>query len=301
MKTNRWHELLENLGVWKRRGEVAPHKPLLTLLLLARSQQGLSSQVAFKELDAPLKSLLMQFGPQRRTYHPEFPFWYLQNDGFWQVQNREFFERERQTRKGKTQPTKTALLHHHAVGEVNNFLWKQLKQEPELVPRLARSLLDQFWPSSLHDDIVSAVGLNMADTEVVTRKKRDPRFRHEVLRAYERKCAVCGYDARLGDALFGLEAAHIKWFQYSGPDQVSNGLALCSLHHKALDKGAIGMSDNRKILVSSELSGHETVRKTILDFNGQVVRGPQGVGDKPDERFVVWHRKNVFRGPARDW
>ena len=38
--------------------------------------------------------------------------------------------------------------------------------------------------------------------------------------------------------VFGLEAAHITWHAGDGPDLVPNGLVLCTLHHKALDRGA---------------------------------------------------------------
>ena len=52
---------------------------------------------------------------------------------------------------------------------------------------------------------------------------------------------MCKYDIRFGDRLLGLEAAHIRWHSHDGRDVVSNGLALCSVHHKALDLGAMGL------------------------------------------------------------
>jgi HNH endonuclease len=35
----------------------------------------------------------------------------------------------------------------------------------------------------------------------------------------------------------GIEAAHVQWFNFGGPDSLDNGLALCSLHHKLFDVG----------------------------------------------------------------
>ena len=52
---------------------------------------------------------------------------------------------------------------------------------------------------------------------------------------------MCEYDIRFGDRLPGLEAAHIRWHSHDGRDVVSNGLALCGVHHKALDLGAMGL------------------------------------------------------------
>lgn len=48
------------------------------------------------------------------------------------------------------------------------------------------------------------VGLN-ADRVISRRKKRDPKFRDYVLTAYEYRCAVCGFDLRLGNVTVGLE------------------------------------------------------------------------------------------------
>ena len=58
-----------------------------------------------------------------------------------------------------------------------------------------------------------------------------------MLRAYERRCAVCELDVRIDGQSIGLEAAHIKWHSHKGPAQVRNGLALCVLHHKFFDSG----------------------------------------------------------------
>ncbi len=84
---------------------------------------------------------------------------------------------------------------------------------------------------SIHADILAAVGLSFEASKVAT-KKRDPQFRQRVLTAYEYRCAVCGFDVRLGSVSIALDAAHIHWHQAGGPDLESNGLALCILHHK---------------------------------------------------------------------
>ena len=51
----------------------------------------------------------------------------------------------------------------------------------------------------------------------------------------------------------GLEAAHIRWFAYGGPDEADNGLALCSFHHHALDRGGITISPELRVLVSQHI------------------------------------------------
>jgi putative restriction endonuclease len=79
-------ELLGGINIWKKGGQRAPHKPLLLLMTLARVQRGESRLATFEVIEPALKRLLQDFGPQRKSFHPEFPFWRLQNDGdFWVV------------------------------------------------------------------------------------------------------------------------------------------------------------------------------------------------------------------------
>src|SRR5436309_15996066 len=72
------------LGIWKQGNQRAPHRPLLVLYALGRWQRGLTD-VTFHEAEPDLKNLLQEFGPPRRSDHPEQPFWRLQRDGVWIV------------------------------------------------------------------------------------------------------------------------------------------------------------------------------------------------------------------------
>jgi putative restriction endonuclease len=76
----------DKLNVWKRGSVRAPHKPLLVLYALGRWQNG-ETQIPFSEAVTPLTELLRDFGPQRMTFHPEHPFWHLENDGVWKVES----------------------------------------------------------------------------------------------------------------------------------------------------------------------------------------------------------------------
>lgn len=72
--------------------------------------------------------------------------------------------------------------------------------------------------------------------EIVTtvqRLSRDRRFRMAVLEAYERHCVACDIQLDL------VTAAHIVPVKASGTDEVTNGLALCHLHHAAYDTGLV--------------------------------------------------------------
>src|SRR6202140_1084502 len=74
----------DDLSIWKKGDQRAPHKPLLILYALGRWQRGLP-EVTFLETELELTALLREFGPPRRSDHPEQPFWRLPNDGVWNV------------------------------------------------------------------------------------------------------------------------------------------------------------------------------------------------------------------------
>ena len=43
------------------------------------------TEIPFAEVSRDLTELLKEFGPSRKSHHPEYPFWRLQNDGVWVV------------------------------------------------------------------------------------------------------------------------------------------------------------------------------------------------------------------------
>jgi hypothetical protein len=70
MTCNQARERFGSLNVWRRGGERAPHKPLLLLLTLARIARGGDRLVHFGEVEEPLRTLLVEFGPPRKSQNP---------------------------------------------------------------------------------------------------------------------------------------------------------------------------------------------------------------------------------------
>ncbi len=287
-------EKFRGLKVWQRGDERAPHKPLLVLLALGNYASGAGRLIPYSQIDAPLKRLLEAFGPPRKSHHTEYPFWRLQNDGVWELENAGQVE----SRKSNKDAKKSELLKYNVAGGFTRGLYDAITADPSLIKSISTDLLDRCFPDSFHQEILDSVGLH-EDVEIVTRKKRDPRFRELVLTAYEFRCAICGLDLRMGGRALGLEAAHIKWHQARGPDTVDNGLSLCSLHHKLFDRGAIGLADDRTLLVSESVHGTEGLASWLLTYHGNHIRSPQRASYAPSSEFLGWHRKEVFRSPAR--
>lgn len=288
-------EQLARVVVWRHGEQRAPHKPLLLLLALARVQRGEPRLATFASIEEKLRRLLDEFGPPRRAQHPEQPFWRLRKDGsFWEIPDAAAFLAE--GGEGAEGNPRLALLRRLDVrGGFSPEVYALLRQDPNLVNRLAAQLLGEHFPESLHEAILDAVG--MPWVPVVHR--RDPEFRNAVLRIYEHRCAVCGFDARLGFADLALEAAHVQWHSHGGPDTEDNGLALCVLHHLLLDRGAIGIDAAYRVLVSQHLHGGESLVDSVLRHAGQPLRGPQPGTPHVASAYLAWHRREVFREPAR--
>jgi putative restriction endonuclease len=286
-------ERVDDLNVWRRRGERAPHKPLLLLLALARLARGEKS-LPFSECEKELTDLLREFGPSRKSFHPEYPFWRLQSDGLWEVTATIPLD----SRKSSTDPPKTQLRLGHAVGSFPERIRRRLLSSPALRAEVARRVLSAHFPETLHQDILDAVGLSL-DESRAGRAKRDARFRSRVLIAYEYRCALCGLDLRIGNVTIALDAAHIQWHQAGGPDVEANGVALCSLHHKVFDLGAFTIHTDRRILVSELAHGAGRFEEALLRHHGKQISRPMRPEHGPALAYLEWHRREVFKEPPR--
>lgn len=198
------------------------------------------------------------------------------------------------------------LLSVEAQGALDPEVEDLLRADPGLRNTIVQWLLESNFPESYFDSICAAVGLprpQMLSSPQPERcqapRRRDPGFREAVFIAYGYACAMCGYDGRLGRDPVGLEAAHVKWWAFAGPDEIPNSLALCELHHKLFDRGALGLGPDREIRVSPAFSARSEVTKRLIDgLVGQRVRPPRNGADAVAAEYVEWHKTQVFRARA---
>lgn len=279
---------------WQSGDHRAPHKPLLLLLALARLQGQGERLMSFEEAEAPLSRLLEQFGHPGRRQRPEYPFWRLRLDGeLWEIEREDLVET---TQSGD--PLLTSLRGQGIRGGFSPRVAAMLLDDVDLQERVAAALLESHFPPSLHEDICVAVGLRTR-MRIADQARRDPEFRVEVLRAYEYRCAMCGYDGRLDTIPVGLDAAHVRWWAYDGPDSIDNGIALCALHHRALDRGVVSVSLDHRVIVSRRFNGSGRARELIIDLAGKPLYPPQHGLPAPAADHLAWHGTEVFNGEAR--
>ena len=314
---------LARLNTHRRRGRRAPHKPLLLLFALGRVLRDRDRLVPYEEVDQRVGDLMRRFGSPGSAARPHYPFRWLLSDGLWEI------SRYAELSKNASGDLSVSQLKDMGVeGGFPEKLHDLLRTNPGLVWQAAEEILHEHFPESLHREISEAADLRgvqearEAEDEpaaytvrereigrpsfysyVARRRRRDPLFRGRVLDEYMERCAVCDLDIRLGEQSLGVEAAHIQWHSHAGPDEVANGLALCLLHHEALDRGAIGLEECKgtgfNVLISHEVreSRGETAG-SLIEFSGRRIRPPRTASRAPATLFVDWHSREVFRGPS---
>ena len=120
-----------------------------------------------------------------------------------------------------------------------------------------------------------------------------PVFRERVMYAYEHSCAMC----RLRHASL-LDAAHIRRDKHPlGIPAVSNGMALCKIHHAAYDQNILGIRPDLKVEVRLDIL-HEIdgpmLRHGLQEMAGVELTVPRGRVSRPD-REAVEERYAEFR------
>ena len=285
---------LLDLRLHQQDGKRSPHKPLLALVALGRLLSTGSSALSWSEAEQRLADLLAEFGRPSSTGRAQsaaYPFTRLRADGVWQLSSDVPMDNVGPLRSA--QPT----------GSFTPDVEAELLQHPETALATARVLVTSHFPETLVTDVLVATGLDPemvlggSTSRVVAMdgRRRSAEWRNAVVEAWDRQCAFCGYDGQLAGAQVGLEAAHVRWWSFDGPDDLDNGLALCALHHKLFDRGVLGLDDQAQLTVSAQFSARTAAGRAVYDLHGQPLRPRPGT-PLPAPRHVDWHSTEVFKG-----
>ena len=130
-------------------------------------------------------------------------------------------------------------------------------------------------------------------TVTISRILRDRVFRRVVLRAYDERCAITGLKLINGRGRAEVAAAHIRPVEASGPDIISNGIALSGTAHWMFDRGLTSLADDLEILISRQTNDPQGVR-SIINKSGRALP-PRRTSDRPHPHFLRWHREHCFK------
>jgi putative restriction endonuclease len=160
------------------------------------------------------------------------------------------------------------------------LLWEvPAQQEFVIDPNVARDLVQQYTP------------MEARLREYVMRETRyrlhQPVFRATVLRAYETRCAVCS----LGHSEL-LDAAHIIGDrEEAGVPVVTNGMALCKIHHAAYDRRILGVRPDLVVEIRADLLAEidgPMLRHGLQERHGQpLMTVPRRRAERPDAELLA--------------
>jgi putative restriction endonuclease len=290
-------ERLMNLRQHQQDGKRSPHKPLLALLALARIDAVGSSAIPWVEAREQLGNLLIEFGPTSTANAAQsaaYPFTQLRSDDLWVL--------DEDVPMDRIGP----LERHHVTGRFVASVEDAMK-DSQVLYATARALVEAEFPPSIASDVLAAVGFDpseiygnpgavvSAGTHTTHARRRSAHWPGRILAAWDRQCAFCGFDGQLGFGSVGLEAAHVRWFTYDGPDSLDNGVALCALHHKLFDRGALGLTEDYRIVVSDQFTARTEAGRRVYELADRALRPRPGTR-LPAPAHLDWHTTQVFKG-----
>jgi putative restriction endonuclease len=277
-------ERFSNLRRYTRGGFVAPNKPITLLWALERLERGAPRLSPYAEAEPELQELLRATGAGRTP--ASLAFWRLQNDNVWEIAS----SGPLPARSGDKEPRVTALR-AFASGGLSAPVHARLGESAPLREDARKVLSAMIESSPTPEGIRSPLA-----RATVWRIVRGAAFRRMVKDAYGRRCVVCGWGPTQNDQPVGLEAAHVRPLSEDGPEDLSNGVALCANHHALFDAGFFTWNETRRLIVSPMWEESESGDMASLrGREGDPLPEPLGNATRVDDRNLDWHRMRIFR------
>lgn len=289
---DKWLAVLGRLRI-DRKGNPAPHKPLLLLTVIEMVEKGVlkepllpySGELSFRFL------ALWPIVAARRTQPPEIwmPFFHLKSSGIWMPLD--------------DSGNPTDERRRVAFAKINPDFFTCLL-DPDVRQRLRVLLIDQYFSDPSERTALAEFaevrleGAKALKDEVLRyenahRIVREARFRLAVVPAYDYTCALTGYKLVTADAGSIVDAAHIHQFSQSRNNDLRNGIALSKNAHWAFDEGLWSLTDDyRVILAASRFRETGPLPFLLTSFLGKRIHLPKNRDIWPDHRHLDWHRRN---------
>lgn len=120
---------------------------------------------------------------------------------------------------------------------------------------------------------------------IVRTRLHQPLFRARVLHAYTSACTIC--DLRHAEL---LDAAHILADAHEhGVAHVTNGLALCKLHHAAYDKSLLGITPDYEVRINQGILDEEDgpmLKYGLQAMHTRQIRVPRNHRARPSRELL---------------
>lgn len=295
--------------------DITLNKPLLVLYTLSEYKKGHGRMLNYStEVKPKLKALLKKYGPIRRGQATDMPFWRLQHDGFWELENAEAC-----SFKGLKEPNENELIQNKVAGGFDQVSFTLLKNRPDMIDQLSDEVVRKYIPEKFQNELMTELGFlydNVSSFSYIQRNiaisiQNDiEAIEHDKLLSATTKLRLI--EARIGQGKFRsqcqniypscpvtginfqplLRASHIKpWAHCRNVKEridPHNGIMLAAHIDALFDDGWITFNNDGGILVSNKLDLHT--------FNA--LNLPENIKPFINKSFnyLEWHRKKIFRG-----
>jgi putative restriction endonuclease len=292
-----------NVSSSKQRGN-AQYKPILILSIIDLIARGVIADNAItvsEELIHTFDKYWSILGSHTYKGGLHYPFFHLQNEGFWHL----IFKSSFNGLQPKTfNKLKEAVEYAYLDNELFLLLQEELTRK-----ELLDSLVSAFF-SDVEDQLDNLLQINSSfqeDTSLVDYDDISPKyslrktlirnafFRKAIVSIYEYKCAFCGIKVNKSISQNIVDGAHIKPFAQFYDSRIHNGIALCKNHHWAFDRGWFTVDNKYKIIVSSEIEEVSPHTRPMKDFHGEKLILPIAEEYFPDIEALEWHSQNIFQ------
>jgi putative restriction endonuclease len=293
-----WLGKFSKLRVDRARGDPAPHKPLLLLVLcdlveqasLSHDTLALTPELAFHFYT--YWSIVAERRPQRPDVR--LPFHHLSGDGIWSVLDQQ----------GNPSPDKKLTRYAKLTGDLVAFL-----EDPANREKARHVLIAKYFRPSEQIALYAMIGLPVPSRQEIEQNAaykspeeaqlagREARFRIRVVSAYNFTCALSAYRLTTITAGSIVDAAHIHEFRDSRNNDPHNGIALSKNAHWTFDQGLWTIANDYRIIVAvghfAEAGPNED--NLLSSYHGRRLHLPGDRNLWPDPIHLAWHRKVRFR------
>ena len=293
-QTEKWLGVLGNLRV-DRKKTIAPHKPLLLLVVAELAEQGALTETTLP-LTGELVFRFLAFATivaERRPQRPDIrlPFYHLKSEGCWTPLDED----------GRPATDRTRAVAARINDEFFACLYDQSFRLLMRRSLIARYFVDPRERTALYE----LVGIQVPPDDVVREdaqlyisdrgRGREARFRLTVVPAYNYTCALTGYRLTTTKSGSIVDAAHIHRFSDSRNNHPQNGIALCKNAHWLFDQGLWSLTDQHEVIVAKERFDESGEGHFLLSrMEKRVAFLPSDPAYWPDKSHLRWHREHVF-------
>ena len=303
-------DAIASMRLGKLGDRIKPHKPLMLLAVLDLVDAGLieDNRIHYsQDLVERFQEYFEAVKQEGDWCQPAPPFFHLRSSSFWRhkaIEGRE---------------DQYAMLHSSGGGSrriVDNVEYAFLSEDAYAIVSnlehrvdLREFILDTFFSVAEQEALREVMGqereISLYEAVLEQRRVAQARetrsvvrsaaFRRVVLRSYDYQCAMCGLRIVIPDIQSPIDAAHLIPWHATQDDSPSNGMALCKLHHWALDTHLVAPTTDYYWRVSDVLDKRRNSERELTRFDGLPILMPRNENAYPSKAAVRWRLIRLAR------